>query len=552
MWVKVYSGELPPEIQHSIQNIKSLLNKRKLDILEWDENSVAISVMLDVQLPPRGNYQDIDICEKEPVLIVFNKSSYPHKAPRTYSDRLDFPKKKLAHLYVSKDGSPAPFCLTRGNIDEWFAEKEIRDYVFQIESWLCDAASGELATDSNQYEPLRLEGYCGSYVYKYKELADYVNSQCSKKKYAIGLFYEVQALDKDVPISLKLLGVIEGSNDVSSILKKYQEYKDINNIKKIMLGLICWEEKLSVKSDYLVNLPSNYQELIDFCSTLDIEADLIIKLFLTIKPEKLYFPLIVAIKRPNNLIGYDSDIEFVNFIVFVSQEEIESKTPNSDSIVIFQEHIEPLSVDKAQEVSGTKNSLGKLVIVGCGALGSKVIMHLMRSGHTNMVLSDNDDFSAHNLVRHSLFPQQVGKNKAIALKGVAEEFYKFDDLKNVVPVPISAELLVEPFLKNADWLLDFTASKSFFNYQIKNFKETSANICKATMLDNGRLGTLFIEGKNRSPRLDDLLVLTYDLYKQYPFVGQYLQNEYDRSKQESTLINVGVVVILKQRFYLMK
>lgn len=538
--LKVYFGELSPEIQHSIQNIKSLLNKRKLDILEWDENSVAISVVLNVQLPPRGNYQDIDIREKEPVLIVFNKLSYPYKAPRAFSDRLDFPKKQLAHLYVSKDGKPAPFCLTRGNLDEWFAEKEIRDYIFQVKSWLCDAASGELASDSDQYEPLRLEGYYGSSVYKYKELADRVNNQYNEKKYAIGLFYEVQGLTKDVPISLKLLGVIDGTNDVTSILKRYQEYKDTNDIKKIMLGLICWDEKLSVQNDYLINLPSNYQELIEFSSALNIDVDSIIKAFLSIKPEKGYFPIIVAIKRPNNVIGYNSDIEFVNFIVFVSKEEIENKMPNADSLVIFQEHIEPLSIDKAKEVSGTKSDLGKLVIAGCGALGSKVIMHLVRGGHTNMVLFDHDDFSSHNLVRHSLFPQQVGKNKALAIKDVAEEFYKFDDLKNLLPVPINAEPLMELFFKDANWFLDFTASKSFFNHQIKNIKETSTNICKATMLDNGKLGVLFVEGKNRSPRLDDLLVLIYDLYKQYPFISQYLQNEYDRSKQDSTIINVGV------------
>lgn len=508
--LKVFSGELPSEIQCSIQYIKTLINKRKLDIFEWDESSVAISVALTVELPPRGNYQDIDIREKEPVIIVFNKSTYPHKAPRAFSDRLDFPKRKLAHLYVSKEGKPAPFCLTRGNIDEWFAEKEIRDYIFQIKSWLCDAASGELASDNNQYEPLRLEGYYGSYVYKYKELADYVNTQHTKKKYAIGLFYEVQAFDKNAPISLKLLGIIDSSGDVSSILKKYQEYKDENNIKKIMLGLICWDEKLSVNGEYLVDLPSNYQELINFCNTLDIDINPTIRSFLVIKPEKNYLPLIVAIKRSNSIIGYNSDIEFVNFIVFVSKEEAEKKVPNANSLVIFQEHIEPLSLEKAKEVSGTKNDLGKLVVAGCGALGSKIIMHLIRAGHANMILFDDDDFSAHNLARHSLFPQQVGKNKAIAIKDVAGEFYKFDDLKDVIPIPIKAESLVEMFLNDANWFLDFTASKSFFNHQIKNIKETSANICKGTMLDNGNLGVLFIEGKNRSPRLDDLLVLTYD------------------------------------------
>ena len=166
--LKLYTGELSVETQRSIQDIKALLNKRKLDILEWDKDSIAISVVLNIQLPPRGNYQNIDIREKEPVLIVFNNSLYPNKAPRAYSDRLDFPKQKLAHLYISKEGKPVPFCLTRGDINEWFAEKEIRDYIFQIKSWLCDAASGELASDSEQYEPLRLEGYSGTCVYKYK------------------------------------------------------------------------------------------------------------------------------------------------------------------------------------------------------------------------------------------------------------------------------------------------------------------------------------------------------------------------------------------------
>ena len=60
------------------------------------------------------------------------------------------------------------------------------------------------------------------------------------------------------------------------------------------------------------------------------------------------------------------------------------------------------------------------------------------------------------------------------------------------------------------------------------------------MLNNGKFGVLFIEGKNRNPRVDDLRILTDDLYKQYPFISQYLQEEYDRSKQDSTLINVGV------------
>lgn len=543
--LKSYTGELSVEIQRSIQDIKTLLNKRRLDILEWDKNFVAISVVLSVQLPPRGNYQNIDIREKEPVLIVFNKSSYPYKAPRAYSDRLDFPKKKLAHLYVSKDGKPAPFCLTRGNIDEWFAEKEIRDYIFQVKSWLCDAASGELTTDSNQYEPLRLEGYSGTCIYKYKEIADYINNKYEilDVNFVLCLFYETQPSTNNSAPSFKFLGLVETGDDISKIIEKNKQIlSEEKDVLKWYYGIICWDKNLSVQNEYLVNLPSNYGELCQFATALNIEMMHALDAYFryNISNERKNFPLLIAIKRPKNIIGYNSDIEFINFTIFVSQEEINNKIPNTDSLVVFQKHIEPLSVDKAKEVSGNKDDLGKLVVAGCGALGSKVVMHLTRGGHTNMILFDNDDFSAHNLARHSLFPQQVGKNKAIAIKDVADEFYKFDDLKNLVPVPMNAELLMEPFLRDANWFFDFTASKSFLNHQIKNIKDTSAYICKATMLNNGKLGVLFVEGKNRNPRLDDLFVLTNDLYKKYPFISQYLQDEYDRSKQESTIINVGV------------
>ncbi|KAA6324317.1 hypothetical protein EZS27_026341 [termite gut metagenome] len=545
--LNVYTGELSREIQQSIQDIKILLNKRKVDVLEWGKNHIAITILLNVELPPRGNYHNIDIREREPVLIVFNKISYPHEAPRAYADRLDFPKKELAHLYISKDGKPAPFCLIRGDLDEWFAEKEIRDYVFQVKSWLCDAASGELATDGNQYEPLRLEGYSGTCVYKYKEVTDYINNKCktSDTNFVLGLFYETQPLSEKTSPSFKFLGFVESSDDISKIAAKHQQilFTEEKSISKWYYGIICWDINLSIRKEYLVDLPENYGELSQFITNLNINIVTGLEAYFryNISKERKNFPLIVAIKRPKNIIGYDSDIEFVNFTLFVSQEELDNETLNADSKVVFQKHIEPLSIAKALEVSGNKNNLGSLIIAGCGALGSKVIMHLIRSGYTNMLLLDGDSFSAHNLVRHSLFPEQVGKNKAMALKNVAESFYKYDNLDDLLALPIDADILTEPtLLDEADWFLDFTASKSFLNHQIRTIKETSANICKATILDSGKLGVLLIEGKNRNPRLDDLLVLSYDLYKQYHFISKFLQDNYERNEQDSAIINVGV------------
>ena len=54
-------------------------------------------------------------------------------------------------------------------------------------------------------------------------------------------------------------------------------------------------------------------------------------------------------------------------------------------------------------------------IVGCGSVGSKVAMHLIRSGVRVFLLIDDDVFFEGNLVRHTLLTSDIGFHKTTAL-----------------------------------------------------------------------------------------------------------------------------------------
>lgn len=550
--LKPYGGELTKYIHASLLAIGRFLGKRKLKVYEWDEKQIAVTVEIKVELPPRGNYNGIDIREKEPILFVFDINSYPRKAPKAYSDRLDFPKDALSHLYIAKEGKPAPLCLIRGNIDEWFAEKEICDFVLQVQSWFSDAASGALVEDGNQFDPIRLEGYRGTSIYKYKELADVVNGKQSLitgQNFALALFIKTEKeTDNSFP-SFKLLKIISNADEFKKVM---ESLKQIANTKSelvdnnLQFGLVVWEKELEPFKGYFVNLPRNFNQLIEFAKKINVN-------FL---PGLIYFfsepslkltdnvPVLVGIKRPKNIIGYNSDIEFINFYITVKDEDLKDGLIVNNVPVAFQEHNEPLSIDKAKEISNYSSQLGNILVFGAGALGSKVIMNLARGGHTDMTIVDGDKLSPHNLVRHALLSNQLGKTKSAAVKTAINELYRYDTLPNFISRNIDGEDMFigenRKSIAQYNWLYDFTASKKVLNFLARETINEPINICRGSLMDEGKLGVLLFEGKNRNPRVDDLQILFYDLYKREEFVSKYLQTEFEKRKDEKSIVSVGV------------
>jgi len=536
----------------TLATLAACIGKRKLDILSWDESNIAIPINLTVDLPPLGNFQGIDIRKREPVLIIFSLQEYPRSAPVVHTDRLDFPKNKLAHLYIAKEGRPPAFCYVRGSMNEWYATKTISDLVVRLQNWLRDAACGELSENGEQFDPLRLEGYRGTMIYSYDKLADIVQLNkglYAESNFALGLF-ENTAKEEDFP-SFRLEKLIK-AEELSETLKKYivslKELleKKTFRVKKYHLGYVLWSSSETAFTDYCVELPRTWENFKAFCADYAIGTsqveEFIAGFGMHFFPE---IPIITALKRPKQIIGFSSNIEFVNFYIELKSEDVSEKRIINNIPVHFQAHNEVLTTQKAQLISGTRLDFGGAAIVGCGALGSKVAMHFLRNGAKNLLFLDSDKLSPHNLVRHGLLPESEGNNKAVSLMTAAMNMYRHEEIEDVnVGFPVSGESflngVLSGFKKGVKWLFDFTASEAFFQSLLRSYDGMShIRVSRGHISNHGNLGILMFEGNDRNPRIDDLQYILYCEYQDNAMVRDWLQREVELAEKGLNLM-IGV------------
>jgi hypothetical protein len=550
MEVSLFSSSLEP-YQGSIENeqLKDSIshlaeaNGGALAILSWDKSRIAVPLTLSVDIPPLGTYQNIDIRSVEPVLLVFNLIHYPSTAPLVFTDRLDFPKDKLAHLYVATNGKPPAFCYVRGSRDEWYANKRIQDIPIRISNWLRDAAAGELTQDGNQFEPLRLEGYVGVIIYDYDVVAKIVNDDKTlfpNEHYAIGLF----ETSPNGGFRLVKIITLENVKEIADELKKDKAKSDTDpNRKRYRFGYFLWSEEPYVFDHYNISFPETWGEFKDFCSQHKIDSGKFEDFYATFDDSNyVVFPAAIAVKRPKQIIGFSSNIEFVNFRFSIDTGDVVNGKILDTVKVELTSHNQPLTTSKARIISGiSEDNKFSATVFGCGALGSKITMHLARSGMTNLMLIDPDDLSPHNMVRHALLPDYEGQNKAAALADVITRLFPTEEIQVAhLPLPNLPFALGSNFFDKADWVFDFTASNSFFAKLVLTDVLNNTRVISAHISDFGNIGIFFREGINRNPRIDDLKIDLYSQYNSEPEIKAWLKREKDIVTNTNFTVSVGV------------
>lgn len=534
-------------LSESILGLKELIGSRNLRILQWDCDSIALSVKIKVELPPLGNFEGIDIRDREFILIKVDLKDYPTIPPLAFPDRLDFPKDSLAHLYVARKGNPPGICLVRGELAEWYSNKQLKDLYTRAENWFRDAVTGQLTEDGEQFDPVRLEHVVGTMIYDYDTVAEVVNQ---KKRYfenanfCIALF---ERTDTEKSIAFKLTRLVTSENfelSVQDVRTEKEKDDSVATKKNYHLGYIIWSDSGLSYNKYSVSFPEDWNGFKDFCEQYGISlvylekeiAENDMNVFVSI-------PVIVGIKRPKSIIGFSSDIEFVNFTVRVNTPDVEGISIINNVPVSVFKHGQPLTREKARQISGSQVNFGDYALIaGCGALGSKVVMHFARSGAANYFLADPDSLLPHNLVRHALLGNSQGMSKAEALKKEIIALFPNDKMPLLTSAKAPAYGLFAPGVsKFFSWILDFTASNAFTQTLITANFEEKTRIAKANITDFGNLALTCFEGKGRNPRLDDLLVMFYAEYKRLPFISSWLKREFENSNQPNNLsVTVGV------------
>jgi len=544
-----FTGKLPLTIQEGITETEEITNNYNLDIYKLDDKNIAVTLNIEVNLPSKGTHENIDIRANEPILLSFNLNGYPTTSPRIKSDRKDFPTDKLSHLYVVKTGIPPTLCLVRENLDEWFANRRLSDLILVGKQWFSKAANGLLSEDGNEFEPIRLEGYRGYSIYRYKKLADIIinNHRYIDERPFTYIIFNTKDKNSYNP-TFKWFNITLSSKNFKDYYKIIAEI-NIKSIKSksttinyFLYGLLIWSNNPEPILSYSTTLPKTYGELESFAKGINVSIRDIVQTYINnglfINNLTSFIPIIIAIKRPKKLIGFETNIELLHFVIKLNDDLIIENNINPEAEVFFQSHREPISSHLAQKLSLNENQ-AKTIFIGAGALGSKLLLHFARGGNFNLKAIDNDRFSPHNIVRHDLFMDSSGENKA---KAVIEKVKSFLDENETLEFYEGNIFNYDrKLLTGYDWLIDTSASLNVQNWLVNNNLYEISNIARAEIAFKGILGFLYIEGIDHNPRIDDLINYVYYLGTKDKIISEWLIEENKKLEgNDYDIVDIGI------------
>lgn len=510
-------------------------------VYHWNANHVGIPLEVSVDLPTRGPVDDLDIRATEPVLILLHRRHYPMRAPLAYSDRKDFPAERLPHLNPTTPGSPASLCLHRGSLDDWFAEHGLKEFLGRIRGWLRDAARNRLIREEDLFEGTRIQESAGIIVYDPEVLDRRVVDHWGATPEVPGQAYFAASILKDPlrdpgwesKLSLQIDAPLEGppGEKLIDLFLRWNRLGDRDpTMDRLVFGLALWPAQQE-NPRYFGHLPRTFGELQAFAEQLGLPLGPAVEEYRGRGAQVLNgIPICLAVLRPTPVLGTQSRLEWLNFIVLGNEEaRTEGGQLKPDAHVFVLSHRRPLTTGFAADLSGTtsRSPMGKVAIIGCGAVGSKVSLHLAKSGATTQLLVDESTLSPHHLVRHGLPAGHVGKNKAEGVKEEILAIFKRDAAGVAVDAIAGSayDLFEEPGkLAECAYLLDASASAALLN-ALANFTglRPDLRVCRCEIADLGKLGIFICEGASRNPRLDDLQVQVFDFGRSDTAVSAWLQ-----------------------------
>ena len=517
----------PAPIQLAILALEARPALSGIRLVDWHGYGIGVATSVSVNLPARGPVGTIDIRSDEPVVIVFHKVRFPHQAPVVYVDRPDFPAESLPHMYPAQNGQPPALCLHWGHVDDWFAAHSIDEFVDRVRSWFEDAAGNRLIRSQDLYEPTRVGGAhdASISIYDPHDLQEAIRQNWQARS---GAGWGVLVCNR--PISSSHSWSL-ARRDVypPSILDSIRRAPKSTNQKVLgvfdaavhMMGVLIYGARSHIVVPYIASLPGNLGELRQFAQRHKLPLNKALEELTNLVMAQEFLPVVAALQRPRPLIGTQSSIELLNFAIDGRpyMRDLKKESPGL-RVVWCNLQLRPATVGLARRLSGLASPLEAELtkaglVFGCGALGSKVSIHLARAGHVCQTLVDHDICMPHNMIRNGLPPDYVGVNKATATEQMIERIFAWDaESTYIQALPFNAlEVLLGKYrqvLGEHQYILDCTASVAVLDTLVAPHVSTLPRIMRCEIGHRGHLGFVLIEGPERNPRLDDLQAILYD------------------------------------------
>lgn len=168
--------------------------------------------------------------------------------------------------------------------------------------------------------------------------------------------------------------------------------------------------------------------------------------------------------------------------------------------------------------------------IGLGSLGSQIANNCIREGYGIWTFIDPDCILPHNLARHCLFAQNIGENKALAMKAFSEAIIMRDNppcVEKAYNANIFSTEHIESFISdisNSNLVVDTSASIAVSRF-LCHILSNSTRCVSFFMNPSGTALIMLAENADRTIKLDTLEMQYYSLLTNSSDLTQHLKNE---------------------------
>lgn len=452
-----------------------------------------------------------DIKYLERIAVRFDASD--DAMPEVLALRCNFPS--VPHINLTSEKFPRSLCVTEQKFSEWKLRSTGVTFVKDILQWLERTAKGNLHAEDQPLEPL-LWGSEDIIILPHDLFTKYGPSE---------------------PLFIPIINKI---NDRRILIAERPEY--IDKERNPLEYVATFFKTDCLTHGIINNAPSDLYELHQFleCGNLDLLKELRQRLENwrnEIRSGEILSAnliLIVALPKARQENTLSENIEWKAFLVLKSIREIATEIApavksagynipligqggKGDDISIHMLNpVFSLSKESAAQLNGfTSRDEIKITAVGLGALGSQVLMNLVRAGYGKWTLIDEDVLLPHNLARHALDGFSIGLPKVYGLFESANKTVDDDPIADYIVTDIlnpsesqeTTEKLENAFT-NADIILDASASVPVARHLVYDV-DSSARRISIYLNPDGTDVVILAEDKKRKITLDFLEMQYY-------------------------------------------
>jgi hypothetical protein len=513
-------------------------------------NATIANINIRTELPSAWKIEGKSpsgVISVEPVQFLFS-SNYPLLPPRV-SLRADF-NRSHPHIQPSNGGEPPEPCLVAGSAREVMRLRGIGGILEQLVDWLDKASVVQLINPHQGWEPTRRDSVDDVVVADASWLTSLPTRDGGCSAF-LARYYSLEAgggthwiqlpANNPVPIGESIV-----SQWVYSRLGK-------SGVQGTTHAIVAWSGKLPSGSLFLA---SNYvPETVKTVGELIARAELLgcaeflkpslnlLQMRIAKYGSKRSQPIAVLLlaRRPFKVIGTSSPIEICPYVIEIRGGD--KFDTNSLIPVRIAMHRDEISKHLLQQAAGDDGgSVKPWTLFGCGSVGSKIAVHLARSGRGPSAVVDRSHLQPHNFARYATLPSD---NPVEVLFGTPKADHLAESLaklkctpsvhyEDVVSHIVCGKPIVEIVAPQSFAIVNTTGSASVREaLALSPIAANRPRLVEACLLGIGSVGLMSIEGQGANPSTMDHICEAYRIIHATPRLRAEVFNA------EAEAVNIG-------------